>query len=86
MELFADITLYWVIGFVIAGFLAGYIDSIAGGGGMVQVPVLLLSGLSPIHVLASNKMAGLVGVLMATIKYALSKKISWKVVTYFLAN
>jgi len=81
MELFADITLYWVIGFVIAGFLAGYIDSIAGGGGMVQVPVLLLSGLSPIHVLASNKMAGLVGVLMATIKYALSKKISWKVVS-----
>ena len=81
MELFADITLYWVIGFVIAGFLAGYIDSIAGGGGMVQVPVLLLSGLSPIHVLASNKMASLVGVLMATIKYALSKKISWKVVS-----
>ncbi|WP_419768691.1 sulfite exporter TauE/SafE family protein [Arcobacter sp.] len=81
MELFADITLYWVIGFVIAGFLAGYIDSIAGGGGMVQVPVLLLSGLSPLHVLASNKMAGLVGVLMATIKYALSKKISWKVVS-----
>ena len=81
MELFADITLYWVIGFVIAGFLAGYIDSIAGGGGMVQVPVLLLSGLSPIHVLASNKMAGLVGVLMATIKYAISKKISWKVVS-----
>jgi uncharacterized membrane protein YfcA len=81
MELFADITLYWVIGFVIAGFLAGYIDSIAGGGGMVQVPVLLLSGLSPLHVLASNKMAGLVGVLMATIKYAISKKISWKVVS-----
>lgn len=81
MELFDDITLYWVIGFVIAGFLAGYIDSIAGGGGMVQVPVLLLSGLSPIHVLASNKMAGLVGVLMATIKYAISKKISWKVVS-----
>ena len=81
MELFADITLYWIIGFVIAGFLAGYIDSIAGAGGMIQVPVLLLSGLSPIHVLASNKMASLVGVLMATIKYALSKKISWKVVS-----
>ncbi len=81
MELFADITLYWIIGFIIAGFLAGYIDSIAGGGGMVQVPVLLLSGMSPIHVLASNKMASLVGVLMATIKYALSKKISWKVVS-----
>jgi uncharacterized protein len=81
MELFADITLFWVIAFVVAGFLAGYIDSIAGGGGMIQVPILLLSGISPLNVLASNKMAGLVGVLMATIKYALSKKISWKVVS-----
>jgi uncharacterized membrane protein YfcA len=81
MELFSDITLFWVITFVIAGFLAGYIDSIAGGGGMIQVPILLLSGLSPLNVLASNKMASLVGVLMATIKYALSKKISWRVVS-----
>jgi uncharacterized protein len=81
MELFADITLFWVITFIVVGFLAGYIDSIAGGGGMIQVPILLLSGISPLNVLASNKMAGLVGVLMATIKYALSKKISWKVVS-----
>jgi len=81
MELFSDITLFWIITFIIAGFLAGYIDSIAGGGGMIQVPILLLSGLSPLNVLASNKMASLFGVLMATIKYALSKKISFKVVS-----
>ncbi len=81
MELFSDISLSWVIGFIIAGFIAGYIDSIAGGGGMIQVPVLLFSGISPVHVLASNKIASVFGVLMATIKYALSKKISWKVVS-----
>ncbi len=81
MELFSDISLSWVIGFIIAGFIAGYIDSIAGGGGMIQVPVLLFSGISPIHVLASNKIASVFGVLMATIKYALSEKISWKVVS-----
>lgn len=81
MELFSDITLFWVITFIIAGFTAGYIDSIAGGGGMIQVPILLLSGISPLNVLASNKIASLFGVLMATIKYALSKKISWRVVS-----
>ncbi len=80
MELFSDISLSWIIGFIIAGFIAGYIDSIAGGGGMIQVPVLLFSGISPVHVLASNKIASIFGVLMATIKYALSKKISWRVV------
>mgnify|MGYP000129685391 CR=1 FL=1 len=81
MELFADISLFWIFIFIFAGFMAGYIDSIAGGGGMIQVPVLLLSGISPIYVLASNKIASVFGVFMATIKYALSKKISWKVVS-----
>lgn len=71
----------WIFIFIFAGFTAGYIDSIAGGGGMIQVPVLLLSGIPPIYVLASNKIASVFGVLMATIKYAISKKISWKVVS-----
>ena len=39
MEFLQDITLTWIIIFIITGFIAGYIDSIAGGGGMIQVPV-----------------------------------------------
>jgi len=81
MEFLENITTIWIIIFILTGFCAGYIDSIAGGGGMIQVPVLLLSGIPPIFVLASNKMASLFGTLMATIKYALSKKISWKIVS-----
>ncbi len=80
MEFTEDITLYWVVIFLIIGLIAGYIDSIAGGGGMIQVPALLFIGIPPIVVLASNKIASLFGTLMATIKYASSKKISWKVV------
>lgn len=81
MEFLENITNTWIVIFVITGFIAGYIDSIAGGGGMIQVPVLLFSGIPPIFVLASNKMASLFGTLMATLKYAASKKISWKVVS-----
>lgn len=80
MDFGADISLLWITVFVLTGFFAGYIDSIAGGGGMIQVPMLLFSGIAPIHVLASNKVASVVGVLMATIKYAWSKKINYKVV------
>lgn len=80
-ELFSDISSLWIIAFIFTGFTAGYIDAIAGGGGMIQVPMLLISGISPIHVLASNKVASVLGVLMATIKYAISKKISYKVVS-----
>ena len=32
MEFLQDITLTWIIIFIITGFIAGYIDSIAGGG------------------------------------------------------
>jgi len=81
MEFLQDITSTWIVIFIITGFIAGYIDSIAGGGGMVQVPVLLLSGIPPVFVLATNKMASLFGVSMATLKYYLSKKISFKVVS-----
>ena len=81
MEFLEDITNTWFIIFIITGFIAGYIDAIAGGGGMIQVPVLLYSGIPPVFVLATNKMASLFGTLMATIKYAVSKKISWKVVS-----
>ncbi len=80
MEFLEDVTTTWIIIFIITGFIAGYIDSIAGGGGMIQVPVLLFSGIPPIFVLATNKMASLFGTLMASIRYFLSKKISLKVV------
>ncbi|MGE0050031.1 MAG: sulfite exporter TauE/SafE family protein [Arcobacter sp.] len=80
MDFLQEITTLWIIIFMITGFVAGYIDSIAGGGGMIQVPVLLYSGIPPIFVLATNKIASLFGTLMATIKYFLSKKISFRIV------
>ncbi len=81
MDFLQDITINWIIIFIITGFIAGYIDSIAGGGGMIQVPVLLFSGIPPVIVLATNKTASFAGTLMATIKYASKKKINWKVVS-----
>lgn len=80
MEVLQDISTTWLIIFTITGFVAGYIDSIAGGGGMIQAPVLLYGGIPPVLVLATNKIASLFGTLMATVKYFLSKKISIRVV------
>ena len=39
----------------VAAFVAGFVDSIAGGGGMITIPVLLISGIPPIEALATNK-------------------------------
>lgn len=60
----------WAVVLACAGFLiAGFIDSIAGGGGLISIPVLLIGGL-PIHALiATNKLASSMGTTIATLKY-----------------
>lgn len=55
---------------VLAAFCAGFIDSIAGGGGLISVPALLLAGASPVEALATNKLQGAFGAATATLSYA----------------
>lgn len=54
----------------LAAFVAGFVDSIAGGGGLITIPALLLAGIPPIQALATNKVQGLFGAGMAAITYA----------------
>ena len=53
-----------------AGFVAGFIDSIAGGGGLITLPALLIAGVPPVTALATNKVQGLFGAGMAAVTYA----------------
>jgi len=55
---------------IMAAFAAGFIDSIAGGGGLITVPALLLAGFSPVESLGTNKLQSLFGSASATIAYA----------------
>ncbi|WP_083981759.1 TSUP family transporter [Arsukibacterium ikkense] len=50
-------------------FIAGYIDAIAGGGGLLTVPALLTAGLPPHLVLGTNKLAATFGSLTASVTY-----------------
>lgn len=47
--------------------LAGFVDAVAGGGGLLTLPALMLSGLSPISALATNKLQGSAGSLSASL-------------------
>ncbi|MEL6201009.1 MAG: TSUP family transporter [Pseudomonadota bacterium] len=53
-----------------AAFLAGFIDSIAGGGGLITVPALILAGLTPVEALGTNKLQGLFGTASAALNYS----------------
>ena len=51
------------------GLLAGFVDSIAGGGGLISLPVLLSVGLPPPLALGTNKLQGCFGTLSASYNY-----------------
>lgn len=53
-----------------AAFAAGFVDSIAGGGGLITVPALLLAGASPLQALSTNKVQGTFGAATAAVSYA----------------
>ncbi len=60
-------------------FIAGFIDAVAGGGGLVSLPAYIFTGL-PVHqCVATNKMSAFMGTSVATAKYAGSGFIPWKI-------
>jgi hypothetical protein len=65
-----EIATHLVVILICAAFLAGFVDSIAGGGGLITVPALLLAGASPIEALATNKLQGSFGAGTAVLAYA----------------
>ena len=60
--------------------LAGFIDSIAGGGGLVSLTSLYAAGLPPVNAVSTNKFSMTFGTFFATINYAKEKKIVWRLV------
>lgn len=58
--------------------LAGFVDAIAGGGGLISLPAYLIAGLPTQVALATNKMSACMGATIAAGKYAKSGFIPWK--------
>ena len=71
----------WAVAFACAGLaLAGFIDAIAGGGGLISTPTFLIAGL-PIHtVIATNKLSNCMGTAVATAKYIKEGFMRWRLV------
>ena len=65
-------------------FLAGFIDSIVGGGGLVQVPAffILYPQLTVPNIISSNRLASAAGTSVAAWNYARSVRIPWTTVLW----
>ena len=51
----------------VVGIIAGFLDTLVGGGGLLAVPAHLLSGIPPIYVLGTNNFQGSMGTGIATL-------------------
>lgn len=59
-------------------FLASFIDSIAGGGGLISLPAYYLAGLPPVLAAGTNKLSAMLGTSVSAYSYAKKGCIDWK--------
>ena len=65
-----DLLPHLILLLLAAAFFAGFVDSIAGGGGLIAIPAMLLAGIPPLEALGTNKLQSQFGAASATIAYA----------------
>ena len=58
-------------------FLGGFVDSVAGGGGLISLPAYLAAGVSPHVASATNKCSAVFGTLISTLKFMKERKIHY---------
>jgi uncharacterized membrane protein YfcA len=76
---FAEISAATLVLLVVAAFVAGTVDAVVGGGGLIQLPVLLLLLPGPtVMAVATNKVASVVGTTAATVTYARRTPVDWR--------
>lgn len=69
-----------IFGFLCAaGFLAGFIDSVAGGGGLITLPALIAVNLPPHLALGTNKFQSMFGTSFALANFSRKAKVVWKI-------
>lgn len=69
LDLFGETSLLLLFLLFCAGTMSGFVDSIVGGGGLISVPAMMLTGLPPAMALGSNKCSSVFGALAASINF-----------------
>ena len=58
-------------------FLAGFVDAVAGGGGLISLPAYLLAGVPVHNAVATNKLSSATGTLISTVRLCKNKFVDW---------
>ncbi len=76
-----------LITYGLVALLAGFIDTLAGGGGLITIPALLLGGIPSLEALGTNKLQGAVGTLVASLSLLGRSKLNLQsvILPFFMA-
>lgn len=80
--MFDSLSWFVVLGLSVAAFFAGLIDSMVGGGGLIQIPSMfsLLGSVSHPTIFGTNKVASVVGTTSAAFRYGKAVRLPWNAV------
>lgn len=65
-------------------FLAGFVDAVAGGGGLISLPACMIAGLPVHYAIGTNKLSSAMGTAVATQQYARRGYIPWKQAGFYV--
>lgn len=81
---FSGFTIELLFVLFLVAIAAGFIDTLAGGGGLITMPALMISGIPPLAVLGTNKLQGSVGTATSTYMMLKHKRMSWHNIKYLM--
>ena len=63
---------------LVAGLFSGFVDAVAGGGGLIMIPALMLGGLPAHAAVATNKLCGTAGCLSSSVVFLRARLVDWR--------
>ena len=78
-----DLPLATLVLLVVVAFVAGWVDAVVGGGGLIQLPALLIGlppGTPPAAILGTNKLSSVWGTATSSVTYARRVPLDWRTV------
>ena len=83
MTEFAELGVLTISLLLLAAFLAGWVDAVVGGGGLIQLPALLIGlpgSTPPADILGTNKLSSVWGTATSSITYAIRVRPDWRTI------
>jgi len=72
-----DLSITVLVFLCVAALIAGFLDTLVGGGGLITIPALLMAGVPPIFALGTNKLQAVMGTGMASVMMFSRKKVEF---------